>query len=519
MQIGTLIGPYQVIAKLGEGGMGEVYRAKDTRLDRVVALKVAKTHFDERFEREARAVAALSLPHICALYDVGPNYLVMELVDGVPLAGPLPVDQAVEYAAQILDALDAAHKKGITHRDLKPANILVTKHGIKLLDFGLAKQTQSPLGDAAQTMQALTTAGQIVGTLQYLAPEQLQNQPVDARADLFAFGCVLYELLSGRRAFEGTSPDGTRIAFISPAGIVIRAIDSLEGQVIALPAPSSGMLAWSPEGTSLVFCSAANELQTVAAAGGTADPRRHLWPGRARSGMDHGRHHSVQRQRSASQQDSRGRRSSDAGHDGPRSSPHNAPRRATLPVSESGSREPRGRFRNCCRDSRFRRRALERSTPPNWPSRLTASGWPTPQRSLDRLRSWSSRCPRAAASGGSPAPVARNRSGGATGASCSTSQTMAGLWRCRLPAPQHSAPAPRSCSSDSRVSEFRLCGGNSRSVQMDSGSSSTRTCPIGAARFCCRTGCRSRGDEDHVRRRASRPGHPLHCSGPRPILK
>lgn len=206
LAIGATLGPYQIVAPLGAGGMGEVYRARDTRLDRLVALKVSKTAFDERFEREARAVAALSHPHICALYDVGPNYLVMELVDGVPLAGPLPIEQAVEYAAQILDALDAAHKKGITHRDLKPANLLITKHGIKLLDFGLAQQTTSPRGDAAQTMSALTTEGQIVGTLQYMAPEQLQGQQVDARSDLFAFGCVLYELLSGRRAFDGSSP-------------------------------------------------------------------------------------------------------------------------------------------------------------------------------------------------------------------------------------------------------------------------------------------------------------------------
>ena len=206
LAIGAKLGPYEIVAPLGAGGMGEVYKARDSRLDRIVALKVSKTAFDDRFEREARAVAALSHPHICALYDVGPNYLVMELVDGVPLAGPLPVAQAVEYAAQILDALDAAHKKGITHRDLKPANILVTKHGIKLLDFGLAKQTKGPLGEAAQTMSALTSEGQIVGTLQYMAPEQLQRRPVDARTDLFAFGCVLYELLSGRRAFDGTSP-------------------------------------------------------------------------------------------------------------------------------------------------------------------------------------------------------------------------------------------------------------------------------------------------------------------------
>jgi predicted Ser/Thr protein kinase len=205
MEAGTRLGPYEIVAPLGAGGMGEVYRARDTRLDRSVALKVSKEAFSDRFEREARAVAALNHPHICTLYDVGPNYLVMELVDGVPLAGPLPVEKAVEYAAQILDALDAAHRQGITHRDLKPANILVTKQGIKLLDFGLATKA-SPLGGSSdETVAALTQQGQIVGTLQYMAPEQLQGQPVDARSDLFAFGCVLYELLSGQRAFDGSS--------------------------------------------------------------------------------------------------------------------------------------------------------------------------------------------------------------------------------------------------------------------------------------------------------------------------
>jgi serine/threonine protein kinase len=160
--IGETIAHYRVTAKLGEGGMGEVYRATDTRLGREVAIKVAKEQFSERFEREARAIAALNHPHICQLYDVGPNYLVMELVEGTPLKGPLPLDKAIEYAGLILDALDAAHKKGITHRDLKPANILVTKQGIKLLDFGLAKQT-SPLKETDVT-RALTGQGQILGT-------------------------------------------------------------------------------------------------------------------------------------------------------------------------------------------------------------------------------------------------------------------------------------------------------------------------------------------------------------------
>ncbi len=181
--------------------MGEVWKARDTRLNRTVAIKVLKDKFSERFEREAHAVAALNHPHICQLYDVGPDYLVMELVEGAPLKGPLPLEKAVEYAGQILDALDAAHRKGITHRDLKPANILVTKQGIKLLDFGLAKQAV-PLKEIDPTV-ALTEQGQIVGTLRYMSPEQLEGKEADARSDLFAFGCVLCEMLTGKRAFEG----------------------------------------------------------------------------------------------------------------------------------------------------------------------------------------------------------------------------------------------------------------------------------------------------------------------------
>src|SRR6266852_6973726 len=201
LSAGIRLGPYEILALIGAGGMGEVWKARDTRLDRVVAIKVAQANFSERFEREARAIAALNHPHICQLYDVGPNYLVMEFVEGTPLAGPLPLEKAVEYAGQILDALDAAHCKGITHRDLKPENILVTKQGIKLLDFGLAKQT-APLRETDVT-NALTQQGQIVGTLQYMSPEQLQGKEADARSDLFAFGCVRYEILTGKRAFGG----------------------------------------------------------------------------------------------------------------------------------------------------------------------------------------------------------------------------------------------------------------------------------------------------------------------------
>src|SRR6202162_718212 len=148
---GDKLGPYEILAPIGAGGMGEVYRAHDSRLNRDVAIKTSPSEFSERFEREARAVAALNHPNICQLYDVGPNYLVMEYIEGAPLKGPLPLDQALKYAAQICDALDAAHKKNITHRDLKPANILVTKAGVKLLDFGLAN-VGTPLQASEGTM-------------------------------------------------------------------------------------------------------------------------------------------------------------------------------------------------------------------------------------------------------------------------------------------------------------------------------------------------------------------------------
>jgi predicted Ser/Thr protein kinase len=204
LSAGAKLGPYEILSPIGEGGMGTVYKARDTRLDRIVAIKTSKTEFSERFEREARAVAALNHPYICQLYDVGPDYLVMEFIEGSQLKGPLPAGKAAEYAGQILDALDAAHRKGFTHRDLKPANILVTKRGIKLLDFGLAKQT-SVIAESDATLTAITQEGQVTGTLQYMPPEQLEGKGADARSDLFAFGCVLYEMLSGTRAFVGSS--------------------------------------------------------------------------------------------------------------------------------------------------------------------------------------------------------------------------------------------------------------------------------------------------------------------------
>ncbi len=204
LSVGDRLGPYEILALIGAGGMGEVYRARDTRLDRIVALKVSKAEFSQRFNREARAVAALNHPNICTLYDVGPNYLVMEYVEGKELKGPLPLDKAIELACQILDAVDAAHGKGITHRDLKPANVMVTKSGVKVLDFGLAKigSSGSIAGDGSTT---LTAEGTITGTLHYMAPEQLQGREVDTRSDIFSFGCVLYEMLTGKKAFDGAN--------------------------------------------------------------------------------------------------------------------------------------------------------------------------------------------------------------------------------------------------------------------------------------------------------------------------
>ncbi len=191
--VGEKLGPYEIIAPIGAGGMGEVWKARDTRLDRIVAIKISKAEFSDRFTREARAIAALNHPHICQLYDVGPDYLVMEYVEGSPLKMPQRAEKAVEYADQILSALDAAHRKGIIHRDLKPANILVTKHGIKLLDFGLAR-IASPSADAT-----LTQSGERMGTPAYMSPEQWEGKSGDARTDIYCFGCVLYEMLTGKR--------------------------------------------------------------------------------------------------------------------------------------------------------------------------------------------------------------------------------------------------------------------------------------------------------------------------------
>ena len=200
--------------------MGEVYSARDTRLGREVAIKISQERFSDRFEREARAVAALNHPNICQLYDVGENYLVMELVSGETLKGPLPVETAVNYAKQICDALEAAHEKGIVHRDLKPANIKVTVNGVvKVLDFGLAKAAEEPVVASDPSLSpteslSATRAGMILGTAAYMSPEQARGKPVDKRADIWAFGAVLYEMLTGRRAFQGETTSDILAAVI-----------------------------------------------------------------------------------------------------------------------------------------------------------------------------------------------------------------------------------------------------------------------------------------------------------------
>jgi len=206
---GTRLGPYEILTALGAGGMGEVWKARDTRLNRLVAIKTSLGSFSERFEREARAIAAVNHPHVCSLYDVGPDYLVMEYVEGEWLHGPVPLHRALDLAEQILDGLDAAHEKGIVHRDLKPANILLTKSGVKILDFGLAKIEHAPAVDSPSLMEAdtfsRTAKGTILGTLPYMSPEQVEGHEADARSDIFAFGVVLYELIAGTRPFTGNT--------------------------------------------------------------------------------------------------------------------------------------------------------------------------------------------------------------------------------------------------------------------------------------------------------------------------
>jgi hypothetical protein len=245
---GTRLGPYEILAPIGAGGMGEVYRARDIRLDRIVALKVipeasaALPETRARFEREARAVSSLNHPHICSLFDIGHqdgvDYLVMEYLEGESLAarlkkGPLPLDQALHYAIDIVGALDAAHRYSIVHRDLKPSNIMLTPTGPKVLDFGLAKipQQRAAVVAGGSLLETVTTPltghGTIVGTLQYMAPEQLEGKEADARTDLFAFGALIYEMLTGRRAFQASSQAALISAIMTAEPAPVSAVQPL----------------------------------------------------------------------------------------------------------------------------------------------------------------------------------------------------------------------------------------------------------------------------------------------------
>jgi serine/threonine protein kinase len=224
LEPGTRLGPYEIEASAGAGGMGEVYRARDTRLERTVAVKVLPEHRSDdaearaRLDREAKSISSLSHPGICALYDIGhengTDYLVMEYLEGQTLAerlasGRLPTGEALEIAVQIAEALAAAHRQGFVHRDLKPGNVMLTRSGAKLLDFGLAKALDNDSTAAhnatamATATTPLTAAGTVLGTFQYMSPEQLDGNEADARSDLFSFGGVLYEMLTGKPAFEG----------------------------------------------------------------------------------------------------------------------------------------------------------------------------------------------------------------------------------------------------------------------------------------------------------------------------
>ena len=216
MPPGTRLGPYEITGLLGQGGMGRVYAAHDSRLGRSVALKVASTEFSDRFRQEARAVAALNHPNICTLYDVGPNYLVMELVEGPTLAerirkGPIPPAESIEIARQIAEAPEAAHERVVVHRDLKPGNIKIKPDGkVKVIDFGLAKATD-PASPAPGT-PSVSLPGTIMGTAAYMAPEQAAGKPMDRRVDIWSFGGVFAEMLSGQKVFSGETISETLAA-------------------------------------------------------------------------------------------------------------------------------------------------------------------------------------------------------------------------------------------------------------------------------------------------------------------
>ena len=299
---GTRLGPYEILSPLGAGGMGEVYRARDTRLERTVAVKVLPSHMSasadvrQRFEREAKTISQLSHPHICALYDVGSQdgveYLVMELLEGETLSdrlsrGPLPLEQTLRFGVEIADALDKAHRQGIVHRDLKPGNVMLTKSGVKLLDFGLAKvmvpATQQSSLTALPTQQGLTQEGTILGTFQYMAPEQLEGKEADARTDIFAFGAVLFEMATGNKAFSGATQASLIGAILHTEPPPISSLQNLFPR--SLDRVVKTCLAKDPDDRWQSAHDVAGELKWIGANSADADASAAL-PGRRRSRLD-----------------------------------------------------------------------------------------------------------------------------------------------------------------------------------------------------------------------------------------
>ncbi len=285
---GTRLGPYEILAPLGAGGMGEVYRARDTRLDRTVAIKILRTHLSgdstlrQRFEREAKVISSLNHPHICVLYDIGHqdgiDYLVMECVEGETLAkrlekGALPLEQVLKFGMQIADALDKAHRSGVIHRDLKPGNIMLTPTGAKLLDFGLAKPA-APLTSVATLTAAVTQSspmteqGAIVGTFQYMSPEQIEGKELDGRSDIFSLGAVLYEMLTGQRAFLGKSQLSVASAILEKEPAAISTIKPMTPP--ALDHAIRRCLAKEPERRWQSAADLADEMQWIAEGGSQA---------------------------------------------------------------------------------------------------------------------------------------------------------------------------------------------------------------------------------------------------------
>src|SRR5438477_847418 len=291
LTIGSRLGPYEIVSRIGAGGMGEVFRARDTRLDRIVAIKVLPRDFAQnaqlrlRFEREAKAISQLNHPNICTVHDVGhengTDFLVMELIDGESLAdrlikGPLPIEQTLRYGSEIAEALEKAHKNGIVHRDLKPGNVMLTKSGAKLLDFGLAKPVQGvgamASASVATMSRPLTQEGRIVGTFQYMAPEQVQGQEADARTDIFALGAVLYEMLTGKRAFAGKTQISVMSAILEKEPEPISAVQPLTPQ--ALDHVVQRALAKDPDERWQSAADVKAELKWIATAGRTPESAR-----------------------------------------------------------------------------------------------------------------------------------------------------------------------------------------------------------------------------------------------------